>query len=335
MKAIDIGARITVGLEVSYHLSKGATTSKDDWSVLINAVPEYPESQLRQLYDVNAIRYDTSRIDDAPLNLLIDGLSTHDPEAFSSLNEFHVGDSDDWLYLTPEEFDAELNSSIQRELIDSSQVPTSGHRDEPAGVSAPSKESDDLNDIIRGVESFFREKSGVEGVEREEQAAKPSPDTAGLNIDMDKVLALLQAKGAEKVESSDSDSDDEEPEDDIDMDGPEPEIDKAALPGGEDDMASDEEESDAEDSTGSDAHDESFFDEYAASMEEELMGSSLFETFERQVRLDGSLGDVDIRLNLIKNLLEANVQNLGAPGPIEGLLKQLGVKLPRPPGVDS
>lgn len=72
-------------------------------------------------------------------------------------------------------------------------------------------------------------------------------------------------------------------------------------------------------------------------MDSELFhDSSLAETFEwtEEGRSGhGSSDEVDVDMNLLKNLLEAQSQGMGNPlaGPLGQLMAQLGVKMPLPP----
>ena len=68
-------------------------------------------------------------------------------------------------------------------------------------------------------------------------------------------------------------------------------------------------------------------DEYQAAMMDELMQTTLAESFERTP--DGQ--DVDVERNLLAHLLESHASQMGASGPASVMLAQLGIKLPDPP----
>lgn len=78
-------------------------------------------------------------------------------------------------------------------------------------------------------------------------------------------------------------------------------------------------------------------------MDAELFGqSSLAETFEwkqRRASGDGSDDDdvVDVDMSVLKNLMEAQAQGMGAPmaGPLGQLMAQLGISMPLPPPMKS
>lgn len=80
-------------------------------------------------------------------------------------------------------------------------------------------------------------------------------------------------------------------------------------------------------------------------MDMELFGqTAMAETFERKPPAshregeegEGGLGEVDVDLNLLKNLLESHSQGLGLPtGPASQLLAQFGISMPRPPPMKS
>ncbi len=78
-------------------------------------------------------------------------------------------------------------------------------------------------------------------------------------------------------------------------------------------------------------------------MDEQLFGeaSTLGQTFERSAGQSSkgaeggavsSMDDVDLDLNLLKNLLESHSQSLGMPlNPASTMLAQFGLALPTPP----
>jgi hypothetical protein len=66
-------------------------------------------------------------------------------------------------------------------------------------------------------------------------------------------------------------------------------------------------------------------------MEEELRGSTMLDSFERMPGTGGTPGDIDVRLNLLQNLLDSHAYGLGQTGPASILLQQLGIALPTPP----
>lgn len=77
-------------------------------------------------------------------------------------------------------------------------------------------------------------------------------------------------------------------------------------------------------------------------MDMELFGeTAMAETFERKPvpagsKSDKNMGEVDVDLNLLKNLLESHSQSLGMPtGPASQLLSQFGVQMPRPPPMNK
>lgn len=74
-------------------------------------------------------------------------------------------------------------------------------------------------------------------------------------------------------------------------------------------------------------------------MEDELRGSAMSASFERVMssNTEGNMtdGEVDMDLNLLRNLLESDAHNFGPAGPVNNLLRQLGLGLPRPPHIDS
>ena len=329
-KGLDIGGRIAVGFEVSYHMSKQAGHDVD-WELLKDIESVFPDGKLRHLYDNFALRHDVTRINNIPFSHLVDNVTEFDAKHFVSLTDFYVCDSDDWLYLTPEEFDSELRARIQRSSTNNSGNPVRNKSKELPAEAKLAKDTADLDDVIRGVESFFFEKSGVDGVDS--SSHRPETREGGLEIDMNKVLSLLQKNALDKddtKEESLSDNSSNISEDSFDDDEAYCfESNFGSL------LDNDQLESEEGNSLDEKNYDNSFFNEYAASMEKELMETSLFDTFEREVREDGSLGGVDMHLNLIKNLLEASAQNPGAPGPVESLLRQLGVQLPSPPKADS
>lgn len=69
-------------------------------------------------------------------------------------------------------------------------------------------------------------------------------------------------------------------------------------------------------------------------MENELRGSAMSASFER-VMSSNTDGEVDVDLNLLRNLLESDAHNFGPAGPVNNLLHQLGLGLPKPPHIDS
>jgi hypothetical protein len=219
-----------------------------------------------------------------------------------------------------------------------------------------------MDEIVKGMEAFFITESDIEGITSKSPQPYEAPVPVGctlgdgLNIDMEKVMSLLKgeelttannsssttsglpikpqvhaSRGALKSEvvhvhsiSSKSDEDDVSVESKADSffdnnDG--------SSGDSENESASQAEEDDGESES-------DFYNEYAQAMEEELLGTSLDETFERRHNSDGTTGEVDVSLNLLKNLLESDAQNFGPAGPVSNLLSQLGVQLPRPPKID-
>ena len=71
-------------------------------------------------------------------------------------------------------------------------------------------------------------------------------------------------------------------------------------------------------------------------MDKELFGiESLSQTFEWKERNgeDGDDDEVDVDMTILKNLMEAQAQGMGAPmaGPLGQLMAQLGISMPVPP----
>ena len=90
----------------------------------------------------------------------------------------------------------------------------------------------------------------------------------------------------------------------------------------------------------SDFDDPQFMQDYMDAMNRELGMSTLGETFEKDERQssggtgahseeDCSLGNIDIDLNLLKNMLESHALQVGGSGPASALLAQLGLSFPR------
>lgn len=113
-------------------------------------------------------------------------------------------------------------------------------------------------------------------------------------------------------------------------------VDPRAYPSSQECVDSEEEddEEDDEEEDGEEMEAE-LLQQYQSLMDSELFhNSSLAETFEwTGEQRTGDNDEVDVDMNLLKNLLEAQSQGMGNPlaGPLGQLMAQLGVQMPVPP----
>ena len=69
---------------------------------------------------------------------------------------------------------------------------------------------------------------------------------------------------------------------------------------------------------------EASFEEYLASMENELSGTKIGRTLDDQKE-----DPISINMNLAKNMLESFSAQQGLPGPVSSIITSLGAKLPK------
>ena len=225
IKALDIGNRLTVGLEVAYQYSLFSSTAGSNSS---------PSSSLLSL-EANAPALHTV-IDNALASL------SSSRSSFGSIASLQEGASDDgWLYLPPDEFDAELNSymaKLKTTLSSSTTISEPLPMEASAILPKASQQSvseGNMDDIVQRVTAFLEEESDVAGVERrmEEVSLTPAveerPVEEGLVLDMTRLMALLRS--GEGLSAADEDNDEDE---------------KAAM--SEDEFFSEDEDEDEDDS---------------------------------------------------------------------------------------
>jgi hypothetical protein len=222
--ALDVGTRVTVGLEVAYQVSKcRGTTSGErttEWQALQSALakisPGITADKARFYFEACSLRADSkSPPSSSEVHELISqalATSTLRQIPFRHVAQFSTGESDSWLHLTPDEFDAEM--AARTRSMDGLPTAETGET-RRSHIPAPPSTDKGMDDIIAGVESFFRTESEVSGV-GEAEAGGPIED--GLPLDMTKLMAMLNASNDVlnvKAAAVESDSGGEE-EDDAD-----------------------------------------------------------------------------------------------------------------------
>ena len=268
----------------------------------------------------------------------VDFIDTILASAEFALNIAHLneGDSDAWLSLTPNELEVEMQ-------LRSKGADESLHAKKDVNSSDATMLPNDkaMNNILAGVSKFFEGKSNVVGLNNSMQGSKSDYEDSDddvseseednnlgeLDIDFDKLLTIVTGEDGRKdvAQESSEKTNYQEINNSEALGG----IGRGHLPSiqsfiknqHQDCQTSD---SDDENSACCEIPEDEFDDDvYAKAMEEQLKGTTLEETFERD-----TFGDVDLEKNLLKNLLESHASQDGKHGPASQLMSQLGVQFP-------
>lgn len=234
-KALDIGARLTVGLEVArgMSLAERHPVVERDWRVEAQSVLDssmtaealqhaFASGAINspETFDLReAINCASRRSEELPPDAsmreerMLDSVSSLNralsgalrcrplaPKPFAVTSPLPSSDSDAWLHFTPEEFEKELHARVSSlgapatTPFDSATVASTSHVSVPQGASEAQGESaEELNDLVRGFEKFFGAESDVGGVAMNASEEEEERDVSeGVQIDMDRLVALLQ-----------------------------------------------------------------------------------------------------------------------------------------------
>eukprot|EP00735_Rhodelphis_limneticus_P011210 TRINITY_DN427_c0_g1::TRINITY_DN427_c0_g1_i1::g.2475::m.2475 TRINITY_DN427_c0_g1::TRINITY_DN427_c0_g1_i1::g.2475 ORF type:complete len:242 (+),score=55.70,sp/Q9LSM5/ECD_ARATH/23.60/4e-08,SGT1/PF07093.6/1.7e-14 TRINITY_DN427_c0_g1_i1:328-1053(+) len=197
-------------------------------------------------------------------------------------------DSDAWMHISPEEVDSAIKSRTDPRMSDSQSphLDADGEEFDADVLSEAAK----LGKIPEKIKDFLRYKSGPEGADV--PLGDPDDVNREIDLDHDRVMAILRAAVGLSMDSDDDVSDAEADHDVFDRDV---------------DFDSDE-ESKKPSSMSRVMHD----------MDAEIKGA--------QGKTESEA--IDLYLNLVQSLLDSFAAEDGTPGPATSLLSSLGLSLP-------
>ncbi len=279
----------------------------------------------------------------------------------ASLAELPPDDDEAWLETAPADLDALLEkygqvlTGQEDMLMEDEEASSDGEEEE----EEEEEDGADLQAMVEGMKNFIGAMSGLEGAEVGRGGGRGG-GPGDVSFDVNRLLNILKGRDLDKAmqaqgmlyDGSDEEEEEEEDADEEEDDRFEDEKEEEETPAGAAstgprvymreakgmvaDSDDEEEEGEGEDEDGMDA--------YMAQLEQELRGTTLDKTFERQppVVVGGAgpkkgggasnqgneeeeedLRPVDMDLNLVRNLLESMAAQGAAAGPATNLLGEM------------
>ncbi|XP_009795306.1 protein ecdysoneless homolog [Nicotiana tabacum] len=332
----ELGMKIACGFEMIYQLRKtqGMEGKGSTWDAfrqslersgyfegLLPGSKEYKRlmQNAEEYYKNSSLHARESDMLSAPVRRIDEILALPESADDFKDQELPPSDDDSWLYDGEDELNAALQErQREMELYNSKKKQKSKEQD------GPSNDSDnfDLKDISKSMQAFVTKVASYEGAEVPEDR-----NVKEVDFDVDRFMKDMESF-VRRQGSGDTGNDvdiEEESSSDMEFDESEDENDITEP--------SDDEEGAA------------FMDSYSDSLNEELKGSTLSNTFvrahEQSVKkyegtsnatesMEEEFTPVDVDFNLVKNFLDSFSSQEGLPGPASNLLGLMGLQLPPP-----
>ncbi|XP_015058488.1 protein ecdysoneless homolog [Solanum pennellii] len=333
----ELGMKIACGFEMIYQLKKrqGMEGKGSTWDAfrlslersgyfegLLPGSKEYKRlmQNAEEYYKNSSLHARESGILSAPVRRIDEILALPDSADDFKDQELPPSDDDSWLYGGEDE----LNSVLQErqkemELYNSKRKQKSKEQDGPSNHS----DNFDLKDISKSMQAFVTKVASYEGAEVPEDRNVKEVD---FDVDhfMKDLESFMRGQGNEDIGS------------DVDIEE-----------GSSSDMEFDESEDESDIGEPHDDNDEggaAFMHSYSDTLNEELKGTTLSNTFVRangeSIKKDEGtstaaenmeeedFSPVDVDFNLVKNFLDSFSSQDGLPGPASNLLGLMGLQLP-------
>lgn len=333
----ELGMKIACGFEMIYQLKKrqGMEGKGSTWDAfrlslersgyfegLLPGSKEYKRlmKNAEEYYKNSSLHARESATLSAPVRRIDEILALPDSADDFKDQELPPSDDDSWLY----DGEDELNSVLQErqkemELYNSKRKQKSKEQDGPSNHS----DNFDLKDISKSMQAFVTKVASYEGAEVPEDRNVKEVD---FDVDhfMKDLESFMRGQGNEDIgrdvdieEGSSSDMEFDDSEDESDIGEPHDDNDEGGA---------------------------AFMHSYSDTLNEELKGTTLSNTFVRangeSIKKDEGtstaaenmeeedFSPVDVDFNLVKNFLDSFSSQDGLPGPASNLLGLMGLQLP-------
>ncbi|KAL3355319.1 hypothetical protein AABB24_019409 [Solanum stoloniferum] len=332
----ELGMKIACGFEMIYQLKKrqGMEGKGSTWDAfrqslersgyfegLLPGSNEYKRlmQNAEEYYKNSSLHARESATLSAPVRRIDEILALPESADDFKDQELPPSDDDSWLYGGEDELNAALQErQKEMELYNSKRKQKSKEQDGPSNSS----DNFDLKDISKSMQAFVTKVASYEGAEVPEDRNEKDVD-----FDVDRFMkdmeSFVRRQGNEDTGS------------DVDIEE-----------GSSSDMEFDESEDESDIAEPFDDNDEggaAFMHSYSDTLNEELKGTTLSNTFVRangeSVKKDEGTSTaaesmeedftpVDVDFNLVKNFLDSFSSQDGLPGPASNLLGLMGLQLP-------
>lgn len=329
----ELGMKIACGFEMIYQLKKrqGMEGRGNTWDAfrqslersgyfegLLPGSKEYKRlmQNAEEYYKNSSLNARESAMLSAPVQRIDEILALPESADDFKDQELPPSDDDSWLYGGEDELNACLQErQKEMELYNSKRKQKSKEQDGPSNGS----DNFDLKDISKSMQAFVTKVVSYEGAEVPEDR-----NIKEVDFDVDRFMkdmeSVMRRQGNEDT-GSDVDIEEESSSD----------------------MEFDESEDESDIAEPSDEGGAAFMHSYSDTLNEELKGTTLSNTFVRangkSVKKDEGTSaatesmeeeftPVDVDFNLVKNFLDSFSSQEGLPGPASNLLGLMGLQLP-------
>ncbi|MCD9638289.1 hypothetical protein HAX54_022162 [Datura stramonium] len=329
----ELGMKIACGFEMIYQLKKrqGMEGKGSTWDAfrqslersgyfegLLPGSKEYKRlmQNAEEYYKNSSLHARESAMLSAPVRRIDEILALPESADDFKDQELPPSDDDSWLYGGEDELNAALQErQKEMELYNSKRKQKSKEEDGPSNGS----DNFDLKDISKSMQAFVTKVASYEGAEVPEDRNIKEVDF-DVDLFMKDMESFMRRQGNED-NGSDLDIEEESSSD----------------------MEFDESEDESDIAEPSDEGGSAFMHSYSDTLNEELKGTTLSNTFVRangeSVKKDEGTSTatesmeeeftpVDVDFNLVKNFLDSFSSQEGLPGPASNLLGLMGLQLP-------